>query len=66
MARWGIQDVAVWHTVLSSLAPTTKKSYEAIFFRFVQFFERENTTFHLITLEVVLRFLQSFVGLSES
>jgi hypothetical protein len=56
MACWRILDVAVWNTVLSLLAPSMKKSYELIFFRFGKFFEQENMDFRSLSLDVLLRF----------
>jgi integrase len=61
MGRWRIFDLEVWHTVLSSVAPSTKKAYEKIFMDFVTFFDEREWTF-----ETVLCFLKRFVGLSTS
>jgi site-specific recombinase XerD len=66
MGRWRMFDVAVWHTVLSSVASSTKKGYEKIFLDFVSFFEQRDLNFETISIDVVLSFLQKFVGLSES
>jgi site-specific recombinase XerD len=66
MGRWGLFDVAVWHTVLSSIAPSTKSGYEKIFFEFVSFFDSRGLDFETISIDVVLSFLQKFVGLSSS
>jgi integrase len=66
MARWGIHDMNVWKTVLSSVVPSTQKSYEKIFFTFVSFFEARGLDFRSISIETVLSFLQSFVGKSKS
>ncbi len=66
MARWGIYDVEVWHAVLSSVAPTTKKSYEAIFFKFVSYVDELGFNFGTISIEHVLGFLKRFKGLSKS
>ncbi len=66
MARWGIYDVEVWHTVLSSVAPSTKQSYEKIFLKFVSFFEADGLNFNTISIKDVLGFLKTFSGLSTS
>jgi site-specific recombinase XerD len=66
MGRWGLFDVTVWHTVMSSLAPSTKRGYERIFFDFVQFFDSKGLNFETISINELLSFLQKFVGLSTS
>jgi hypothetical protein len=66
MGRWGIFDVTVWHTVLSSLAPSTKRSYEPIFYEFVSFFEKQGCDFVSLSIDMVLSFLNQFVGKSSS
>jgi hypothetical protein len=66
MARWGIQDVEIWDAVLSAVAPSTRKGYERIFFRFVDYFEALDLTFKSILISHVLGFLKSFKGLSKS
>ncbi len=66
MARWHDNDVKVWKTILSSVAPSTKSSYEKIFFRFVQFFEERGFDFATLNVDETLQFLQSFVGKSKS
>jgi site-specific recombinase XerD len=66
MGRWRVFDVAVWHTVLSSVASSTKKGYERIFLDFVRYFEAQGLDFTTISIDVVLSFLQRYVGLSES
>jgi integrase len=59
-------DVKVWHTVLSSIAPSTKQAYEKIFFDFVQFAEDRELDFDSMSIDAILSFLQRFVGLSQS
>jgi site-specific recombinase XerD len=66
MARWGIFDVNIWHTVLSSVAPSTKRAYERIFFDFVSLVDENGFTFNTVKIELLLSFLQKFVGLSTS
>ncbi len=66
MGRWRVFDVAVWHTVLSSVASATKKGYKRIFLEFVRYFEEQGLDFTTISIDVVLSFLQRYVGLSES
>ncbi len=66
MARWGVLDFNIWKTVLSSVAPSTKTQYEKNFWNFVSFFDEKNESFDSIQIDLVLSFLQSFVGLSES
>ncbi len=66
MARWDIFDLNVWNTILSSLAPSTRSNYQNIFFQFVKFFETRSLNFTTLNVKVVLLFLQSFVGKSES
>jgi site-specific recombinase XerD len=66
MARWGICNLEVWNTVLASIAPSTRRSYEKIFFDFVTFFDEKELTFSSVGIDTVLSFLQKFVGLSES
>jgi integrase len=66
MARWGIYDLNVWHTLLSSVAPSTKQAYEKIFLDFVSFFDENDCTFDSVQIDSVLSFLQRFVGLSKS
>ncbi len=66
MARWGILNLQVWKTVLSSVAPSTKRTYEKVFWDFVSFFDEQELTFDTIEIETVLTFLQRFVGLSDS
>jgi hypothetical protein len=64
MARWNLFDVTVWHMVMSSVAPSTKISYQNVFFGFVFFFETRGFDFESLLIEVVLSFFQKFVGLS--
>jgi integrase len=66
MARWGVFDLTVWQTILSSVAPSTKKEYEKIFWDFVSFFDERECSFDSIQIDLVLSFLQKFVGLSTS
>ncbi len=66
MARWKIFNLDVWNTVLSSVAPSTKKGYEKIFLDFVTFFDEKNLNFDSVQIETVLSFLQRFVGFSSS
>ncbi len=66
MARWGIIDFNVWHTILSSVAPSTKSGYERIFFEFVSFFDAAGLSFDTVKIDTVLSFLQKFVGKSSS
>jgi site-specific recombinase XerD len=66
MGRWRLFDVTVWHTVLSSIAPSTKASYEKIFWDFVSFFDSRGFDFDSISTPVILSFLQRFVGMSTS
>jgi integrase len=66
MARWGILDLQVWKTILSSVAPSTKLAYEKVFWNFVSFFDEKDLSFDSIEIDTVLSFLQRFVGLSES
>jgi integrase len=48
------------------VAPSTKCTYEKIFLDFVKFFEEKDVSFDSIQIDVVLSFLQKFVGLSTS
>jgi integrase len=66
MARWNLFDVTVWQTVMSSVAPSTKKSYERIFFDFVSFFDSRGLDFDSLSIEVILLFMKKYVGLSTS
>ncbi len=66
MARWKVYDLNVWKTILSSVAPSTKASYERIFWDFVSFFDELEMTFDTVEIATVLSFLQKFVGLSKS
>jgi site-specific recombinase XerD len=66
MGRWRLFDVTVWQTVLSSVATSTKSDYERIFLDFVSFFDSRGLDFETISIDVVLSFLQSFVGKSTS
>jgi integrase len=66
MARWGIFDLNVWNTILSSLAPSTRTSYQNVFFQFVSYAESKSLNFTSLNVQTVLTFLQSFVGKSES
>ncbi len=66
MARWGIFDLNVWNTILASLAPSTRQTYENIFFQFTLFIDSKRLDFSLIDVHIVLEFLQSFVGKLQS
>jgi integrase len=66
MARWGIYDVGVWDAVLSSVAPSTKTSYERIFLKFVSYVEGLGLNFCSMSIGHVLGFLKEFKGLSKS
>jgi site-specific recombinase XerD len=66
MARWRVFDVNVWNTILSSVAPSTKKGYQNIFLQFVQFFEQQGFDFVSLNVNVMLSFLQKYVGKSRS
>ncbi len=66
MARWGILDVDVWKTVLSSIAPSTKASYEKIFFMFVECMDEASVNFRTVEIAHVLSFLKRFEGKSTS
>ncbi len=65
-ARWRVNDVNVWKTIMSSVASLTRNSYEKIFFQFVQFFDSRGFDFSSVNDKVMLLFLQSFVGKSKS
>ncbi len=66
MARWGIFDLNVWNTILASLAPSTRQTYENIFFQFTRLLDSKRLDFSSIDVNIVLNFLQSFVGKSKS
>jgi hypothetical protein len=57
-------DVDVWNTILSSVAPSTKQSYQAVFLQFVPYFEERGFDFVSLNVHVMLGFLQTFVGKS--
>jgi integrase len=59
-------DLDVWNTILSSVAPSTKTSYQNVFFQFVKYFESRNLNFSSLNVQTILSFLQTFVGKSES
>ncbi len=52
--------------MLASVAPTTKKAYESIFFEFVRSFDELELNFKTISINHVLSFLKKFVGRSKS
>jgi hypothetical protein len=56
----------VAHDHVLSGDPSTKSSYQAIFFSFVNTFERDGLNFASLNVNTVLSFLQSFVGKSSS
>jgi site-specific recombinase XerD len=61
MARWGISDRPTWTTIEASLAPSTRRQYEATFFAFLQFLSTVGRDMSTVQLTDVLSFIQLYV-----
>ena len=61
MARWGLFDAIIWHTLMSSLSALSQKSYKGVFNQFLKFLSQNGKDFNSLTIADVLSFSQRAV-----
>jgi integrase len=66
MARWGIADQQIWRTLEASLAESTRRTYQPIFSKFLEYLEEVGTTVETFGVQHVLSFLQLYVDAKRS